>query len=260
MRCQHIRMYSWIPWSKKDKRKSELAELLEEPGIESTVESKPVPDSLQEEIDIKRNKSRLQEGHRRILNGMRPYDKSMEWYHDTVKYKKRMLGRYGLNAMDVTAGVAWPTPAEIEVQKEYIRVAYPHSLHESWAKIKKDNEEKEARIRERDEKIAENAKHAHEWITKLHIRLSEKERMEQEARAEKARVIAEVRKQFSFQISVTDQRFIQALELYEKTEKKKKKAAKKEAREIKVMEQLGLNPQKKSQKKTEKTQETDEAE
>lgn len=54
-----------------------------------------------------------------------------------------MLGRYGMEALDVPAGLAWPTPEEVEEQKEYERVAYPISIQEQLQKIKEEKKEKE---------------------------------------------------------------------------------------------------------------------
>lgn len=96
------------------------------------------------DLERKRNKSRLNPEHRNILHGQRPYDESMAWFHNTVKYKKRMLGRYGMGALDVPAGMAWPTPQEVEESKEYERVAFPLGIQERLKKIqdeKKRNEE-----------------------------------------------------------------------------------------------------------------------
>lgn len=70
---------------------------------------------------------------------LRPYDSSKAWYHDSVKYKKQMLGRYGLKSNDEPAGFAWPTLEEIKDAQEYERVAYPLSLQESWKKIEEKN-------------------------------------------------------------------------------------------------------------------------
>lgn len=106
--------------------------------VDISADEKPVyavDDGIQEEIARKRNKSRLNPHHRNILMGVRPYDSTREWYHNTVKYKKRMLGRYGLKGNDEPVGFAWPTPDEVEDAREYERVAYPLSLQESWKQL-----------------------------------------------------------------------------------------------------------------------------
>lgn len=87
-----------------------------------------------EELARKRNKSRLNSAHRNILMDVQPYDESIEWFHNTVRYKRRMLGRYGLQGNE-PAGYAWPTPEEVKDAKEYERVAFPLSLQERWKKL-----------------------------------------------------------------------------------------------------------------------------
>lgn len=73
--------------------------------------------------------------HRNLLNDQKPYDKSYEPYHDSVWYRKRMLGRYGIEAAGVTAAICWPTKEDIEDTKEYESIAYPKSLKESMKEI-----------------------------------------------------------------------------------------------------------------------------
>jgi len=104
---------------------------------------------LQEEIEKKRNKSGLQPQHRNILMGVRPYGSSIEWYHSKVKYKKRMLGRYGFSGNDEPVGFAWPTPEEIKDAQEYERVAYPLSLQEGWKKLEEEKRIKAEKIKKR---------------------------------------------------------------------------------------------------------------
>lgn len=102
-------------------------------------------------IDKIRNKSMLNKQHRNILYDIRPYDphSSIEWYHNTVKYKKRMLGRYGINVAGIPVGFVWPTPEEVEDLKEYERVAYPVSLREGWKIIEETNAAKKEAIRQK---------------------------------------------------------------------------------------------------------------
>ena len=64
-----------------------------------------------------------------------------------MRYKQRTLGRYGLKALDVTPGVAWPTQEDVEDAKEYERVAYPFSLQESWKQIEKKKQAAAEEIR-----------------------------------------------------------------------------------------------------------------
>lgn len=104
---------------------------------------------IQAEIARKQNKSRLNRQHKNILMGVRPYDSPMNWHHNTVRYKKRMLGRYGLKGNDEPIGFAWPKPEEIEDAKEYERVAFPLSLQERWKKLEEEKQRKAEEIRKR---------------------------------------------------------------------------------------------------------------
>lgn len=114
--------------------------------IESAEEKPVFLKEIDEELEKKRNKSRLNTAHRNILLGQKPYNEPMEWYHETVKYKKRLLGRYGMKALEVPAGLAWPTPEEVEDAKEYERVAFPLTIQERWQKIKEKHKKREDAI------------------------------------------------------------------------------------------------------------------
>lgn len=79
--------------------------------------------------------------------GVRPYESSKAWHQDTVKYKKQMLGRYGLKGIVEPAGFAWPTLEEIKDAQEYERVAYPLSLQECWKEIEEKKKLKAEQIK-----------------------------------------------------------------------------------------------------------------
>ena len=102
----------------------------------------------QEELERKRDKSRLRPYHRNLVHGKIPYPESMEWFHETVKYKRKMYGRYG-QASGVTPGVMWPTKEDLEDIKEYERVAYPDTFEEMLKKLELKKREEEIAIKER---------------------------------------------------------------------------------------------------------------
>lgn len=182
---------------------------------------------IQEEIARKRNKSRLNIEHRNILMGLRPYDKPHEWYHNTIRYKKRMLGRYGLNSIDKPAGFAWPTPEEVKDAQEYEKVAFPLSLQERWEKQEEESQAKAIAIKERENEILEKLAKMGQWTAELNAKIARKEAEQEKARLRKNRLVEEVRRHFGFKISLQDQRFKDMLAQKEKEEKKKKKEAKK---------------------------------
>ncbi|KAK2588475.1 hypothetical protein KPH14_004458 [Odynerus spinipes] len=204
-----------------------LLEAAEEVPIFVDVESEE--DKI--EIEKKRNKSRLNPQHRNILFGQRPYDKPIEWFHNTVKYKKRTLGKYGLKAVEVPAGFAWPTVEEVEDMKEYERVAYPHSIQEEWTRIEKKNKEEAEAIKAREADISAKMIKMEKWITELNVKLAKKEAEMLEAKRLRERLIEEVRSELGVTVSIYDDKFKEALAQKEKEERKKQKAAKKKLRE-----------------------------
>ncbi|KAL6265412.1 hypothetical protein P5V15_002208 [Pogonomyrmex californicus] len=182
---------------------------------------------LQKEIEKKRNKSRLNPQHRNILMDVRPYDAPVDWFHHTVKYKKRMLGRYGLKAIDEPAGFAWPLSKEVEDAQEYERVAFPLSLQERWHMLKEVNRAKAEAVKTREAELTEKVAMMNQWTAELNAKIAKKEAQMEAARLRKERLIEEVRKHFGFKISVHDEKFKTMLAQKEKEEKKKKKEAKK---------------------------------
>lgn len=99
-----------------------------------------------EELAVIRNKSRLYRKHHRMLNGKSP-DENDFWFQRTEKYKRRMLGRYGLEACNVSPGVAWPSKETIEDQLEYEKVYMPYTIQEGW-KIIAEKKATEKRVEE----------------------------------------------------------------------------------------------------------------
>lgn len=47
-------------------------------------------------IEAKRNISRLSPAHQNLVNGRRPYDEPKSLAHLTVKYSRKMYGKYGV--------------------------------------------------------------------------------------------------------------------------------------------------------------------
>ncbi|OAD54255.1 hypothetical protein WN48_08178 [Eufriesea mexicana] len=181
-----------------------------------------------EASEIIRNKSRLTPAHRNILRGQNPYDESMAWYHNTVKYKKRILGRYGMEALKVPAGLAWPTPEEVEDRKEYERIAYPLSIQEQLQKIKEEKKKKEEALMARQMEIAKKMAGMKQLINQVQAKIADKEMKELEAKERKKRKIEEVRQQLIAQGMMNNANLTDALSQMEKEEKKRKKEMKKQ--------------------------------
>ncbi|KAL2751440.1 growth arrest and DNA damage-inducible proteins-interacting protein 1 [Vespula maculifrons] len=219
----------------------------DEKSIYESAEETPIYDFEQQEkndeLEKKRNKSRLNPHHRNILFGQRPYDESIEWFHNTVKYKKRILGRYGMKAVEVPVGFAWPTPEEVEDMKEYERVAYPYSIQEEWDRIKEKNRKEAEAIRAREADISQKMAKLDKWINDLNTRLAKKEADMLEAKKNKERLIEEVRDLLGYGVSVNDEKFKAVMAEKEKEQKKKLKMAKKKLKEEKILAKMNKVPQ-----------------
>lgn len=218
----------------------------------TTAEEKPVyaemdDPEFQRELARKRNKSRLNPQDRNVLMGVRPYNKSMSWHHDRVKFKRRMLGRYGLKAIDVPAGFAWPTESEVEDAKEYERVAFPLSLQERWKELEEKKQKKAEQIEAREKQLLEKMMKMGEWQAELEAKIAKKKAELEAARLRKERLVEEIRRHFGFKISPHDERFKEMLAKKEKEEKKKKKEAKKQARLEKFADMIQVKSETKEQ-------------
>lgn len=129
--------------------KTEAADIkLIEEASTTAEEEDEITTKKEEEIQRKRNKSRLNPQHRNLLHGKVPYPEPMDWFHETVKYKRKMYGRYG-ESSGVPPGVMWPTREELEEIKEYERVAYPYTIQELMARVENKKKEEQAALKAR---------------------------------------------------------------------------------------------------------------
>lgn len=53
------------------------------------------PEIERQRIDKLRNKSRLLPQHQRFVHGEVPYDTAESWIHTTLKYQRKIYGKYG---------------------------------------------------------------------------------------------------------------------------------------------------------------------
>ncbi|KAF7993541.1 hypothetical protein HCN44_010136 [Aphidius gifuensis] len=192
----------------------------------------------QEALLKKRNKSNLRPQDRNRIMGVKPYTESMLWIHDTVRFKQRTVGRYGIDSLDVPVGSIWPTKEEIDDKIDYENTGYPLSVQERWKLIEQRHKEAEEKIQKREMEIAKNMSMVDKWQKDLTDKINKKEREMLAAKERKERLVEEVRRQFGFKIDPRDERFKQMIEMKEKEDKKLKKAAKKEERSKKIMAQL----------------------
>jgi len=194
----------------------------------------------EKEIEQICNKSRLSNGHRNLVNGRLPYNVPVHRFHNTVKFKRRMYGRYG-DSSNVYPGLAWPTSEDLEDQLEYERVAYPMTIHEMQnnALTRLDKEYQEIHMRQK--KIDENMKKLNGWLKEVKVKKEKKIFEAQIIKEKKEKLIEEVKKHFGYKIDPKDDRFKEMLVKREKEEKKKVKEEKKKLREEKYINTLKSN-------------------
>ncbi|XP_055595078.1 growth arrest and DNA damage-inducible proteins-interacting protein 1 [Uranotaenia lowii] len=189
-------------------------------------------------IELARNKSRLSPAHRNMLHSRLPYEEPQSWIHETIKYKRTMLGRYGIEGSRVDPRICFPTKKETIEKVEYERVAFPHTLQEMMEMNRKARTEKQAKIRAREEEIGKKMDKLEHWIADLNARNAKKESEARVAKERKDRLVEEVRRHFGFKVDPRDERFQEMLAQKEKEDRKKVKEAKRKEKEEKMMEKL----------------------
>lgn len=193
----------------------------------------------EEKIMNIRNKSKLAINDRNKLCGLPPYNgEDLTWFHETIRYKKRMFGRYGVKGLNVPVGALWPLKEEVDDKIEFEKTGYPYTVQECWALIAKRNHETADRIRLREEEIAKKMEKVKQWKEEFHGKIMRKEAEILAARKRKEDLIETVRRQFGFKIDSHDERFKLALEQKEKEDRKRKKEMKKQERSARLMAQI----------------------
>lgn len=194
------------------------------------------------ESDVEKicNKSRLSPGHRNLVNGRMPYDVPVHRFHNTVKYKRRMYGRYG-DSSNIDPGLAWPTIEDLEDIREYEKVAYPLTIQEMQQNALERLEIEYQEIQLRQQKIDENMKKLNGWLKEVKEKASKKIQETQKAKEKKEKLIEEVKKHFGYKIDPKDERFKEMLVKREKEERKKIKEERKKIREEKLLDYLKID-------------------
>uniref|UniRef100_A0A182Q1F8 Large ribosomal subunit protein mL64 n=1 Tax=Anopheles farauti TaxID=69004 RepID=A0A182Q1F8_9DIPT len=185
-----------------------------------------------------RNKSRLLPQHRNMLHDVLPYDQSQSWIHETVKYKRMMLGRYGIDGSKVDPRVCFPTKKEAFEKSEYERVAYPFTLKQMMDENEANRKARKAAIESREADIARKFEKLDQWTADLNARIEKKEAEARAAKERKDRLVEEVRRHFGFKVDPRDERFQEMLAQKEREDRKKVKEAKRKEKEEKMMEKL----------------------
>lgn len=213
-----------------------------EPAAEAIVPANFLEDDDERElgrqqIEDKRNKSRLLPQHQRVLKDTRPYDESQSWAHNTVKYQRMMFGRYG-KASGVDPRICFPTPQELRSQQEYERLSQPKTIQAMRQIVDAQRQQEKEEVVRREEQIEKKLAKLEGWKKELQEKVQKREAEARAAKEKKERLVEEVRRHFGFTIDPRDDRFKEMLALKEKEDKKKTKEMKKQAREEKIMAKL----------------------
>lgn len=126
------------------------------------------------EIERKRNKSRLRQSDRRFLFEQNPYMEPMNWIHGTLKYNRRVYGRYGQQS-GVDPAICWPTKQELADAIEYESIAHPFTIPQMIETKRKEQQEKQERQIQRQNEIVEKMKKLDGWVKDMHDRIAKKE-------------------------------------------------------------------------------------
>ncbi|XP_071444524.1 large ribosomal subunit protein mL64 [Hetaerina americana] len=191
----------------------------------------------EDDILKRRNKSGLAPQHQNIVHGKPPFKEPLIPYHDTLKYRRREFGRYGMSS-GVDPGILWPTKDELKEKLEYEKVTHPDSFQVMVARAKLKAAEEQEATKRRDEEIRSKAAKLEQWKHELQQRTHKKLMEAQAAKEKKERLLEEVRQHFGFKVDPRDQRFKELLEKKEKEESKRIKAEKKKMKQAKMLEKL----------------------
>ncbi|ETN66470.1 hypothetical protein AND_001744 [Anopheles darlingi] len=222
---------------KKQAELEEVAETAELPVtfVEDDAES---IEAREERINALRNKSRLLPQHRNMLQDVLPYEQSQSWIHETVKYRRMMLGRYGIESSGTDPRICFPTEKEAYERAEYEKVAFPFTLRQMMDENKAAQKARKAAIETREAEIARKLEKLDQWTSDLNAKIEKKEREARAAKERKDRLVEEVRRHFGFKVDPRDERFQEMLAQKEREDRKKVKEAKRKEKEEKMMEKL----------------------
>uniref|UniRef100_A0A182PTY6 Large ribosomal subunit protein mL64 n=1 Tax=Anopheles epiroticus TaxID=199890 RepID=A0A182PTY6_9DIPT len=235
-----VRSFSWstVQWAKKAEQLDSEEPAAEELPVTFVDDDAESAEAREVRIAKLQNKSRLLPQHRNMLHNLLPYEQSQSWIHETVKYKRMMLGRYGIDGSRVDPRVCFPTQKEAYERAEYERVAFPFTLKQMMDANETEQKARKARIVAREAEIARKLEKLDQWTTDLNARIAKKEAEARAAKERKDRLVEEVRRHFGFKVDPRDERFQEMLAQKEREDRKKVKEAKRKEKEEKMMEKL----------------------
>lgn len=204
-------------------------------------------------IEKLRNKSRLLSQHRNRVLDKQPYEEPQSWVHLTLSYKRKMYGRFG-EASGIDPRLLFETPDEKLDREEYERVAHPYTLPEMIAIHKQQVNDKETKIRAREEQIAKNLSKLDKWKVDLENRLAKKEADARAAKDRRERMIEDIRRQFGIRLDPRGEKFKALIEQKELEAAKARKKMKKTRRQELLLEKLKQDTAKTAEEELKKQQ------
>lgn len=189
------------------------------------------------ELEKKRNKSRLSSAHFNLTHGRRPYETPMCLAHKTVKYNRKLYGKYG-SASGINPSLCWPSKQDIQEKLEYESVAFPYTIQQMMQMAAEKRKAQQLKIETREKEVAAKFDKLAQWKKELKDKINKKTADAQAAKDKRERLVEEVRRHFGFKLDPRDERFQEMLAKREKEQKKLEKLAKKEAKEKMMIAKL----------------------
>lgn len=208
------------------------------------------------QIQKMQNKSLLNKTHRNFLFNKPKPDEEYQW-DKTLYFSRKQFARYG-SKTEIDARLCFYTPEELADKQEYERVAYPYTILETVESIKKQKAEKQAALKQREDKIQQNMTKLNKWMEDLNARVIKKEQEARVAKEKREQMLEDIRQELGFKIDFKDPRFKALMEKKELEAKKAKKAQRKQQREELLMAKLKEQAQEtmEKSKENEKKKET----
>ncbi|XP_045492068.1 growth arrest and DNA damage-inducible proteins-interacting protein 1 [Colias croceus] len=189
------------------------------------------------EIEKKRNISRLSPAHLNVMHKRRPYEEPKILAHLTVKYNRKLYGKYGA-VSGINPSICWPSKEDIQERQEYEAVAFPFTIQQMMETAAQRKREQQLRIEQRDKDVAAKFAKLDQMKKELNDKMAKKAAEVEAAKQKKERLVEEVRRHFGFTLDPRDERFQEMLAKREKEQKKREKQAKIEAKEKMMLAKL----------------------
>ncbi|CAH0552080.1 unnamed protein product [Brassicogethes aeneus] len=236
----HSRIYFLQNYVIITAKQSNLSEL----NIKKLEEDSLTPDVFdeeaalrEEEIQRKRNKSRLKTADFNMLHEQNPYSEPTNWHHGTLKYLRRTYGRYGSES-GIDPAICWPTEKELSETMEYEKVKYPYKILEVAAAAREKRKQENEAVLARQESIVQKIAKLDDLKKDLANRIAKKEAEANAAKDRKERLVEEVRRHFGYTVDPRDEKFKEMLEKKEKEQKKQMKEARKKEKQEQMLGKL----------------------